>query len=367
MLAEILHKVAAQEYQEKEDSHYRSRPSLAGPERCIRQMVYWRLGTVATPLPGRGVLVFDDSNWHEELTADWIRKSAYKLHSQQMAVEVQMEGFPFTLRGKIDGIIEDFDANEYLWEHKAVSHFSWQEMAKGEPHIDYLAQDSIYLRGLHSVSPGIRDLILLIKNKNTAQYLEFLATYFYEQDELLVRSMHTSTEGMEETEINKSYPNIVRDCFAKFQAVEDYASRNEFPSRQYEKDHWRCEYCQYHETCWANYEAEFQALAAGADLSDLEELCGYYLETSMHANEMKKENEELKEKIKKVLLEKGVREGLAGKYIIKNSLVHSVRIDKTLIPATILGLCEKENFYEKLTINLRKEVKQNGAKKVHGD
>jgi len=376
MLAELLHKIASQKYQEKENNHYRPRPSLAGPERCIRQMVYWRLGIPATPLPGRAVVIFDDSSFHEELTADWIRQSAYKLHSQQMVVEAQMDGFPFKLKGKIDGILEDFEGNESLWEHKAVSHFSWQEMAKGEPHIDYLAQDSIYLRGLHNVSPHIRDLILLIKNKNTAQYLEFIATYFYEQDELVVRSMHTSTEGMEETEINKSYPNIVKNCFEKFQAVEDFALQKNFPyilpPRQYDKDHWRCEYCQYHETCWANYEAEFQALGTGVDLSDLEELCAYYLETSSHVNEMRKENEELKEKIKKTLAEKGAREGTTQRYVIKNSLVKSCRIDKTMIPASILNLCEKENFYEKLTINLKKEskkkgVKENGAKTVHTD
>lgn len=361
MLAEILHKIGAQQYQEKGNNHYKPRPSLAGPERCIRQMVYWRLDTPAKPLPGRGVFIFDDSNWHEELTADWIRQSAYKLHSQQMVVEAMMDGFPFTLKGKIDGILEDFEGNESLWEHKAVSHFSWNEMAKGVPHTDYLAQDSIYLRGLHIISPQIRDLTLLIKNKNTAQYLEFIATYFYDHDELVVRSMHTSTEGMEETEINKSYPNIVRDCFAKFQAVEDYASSKELPRRQYDKDHWRCEYCQYHETCWANYEAEFQALAVGADLQDMEELCAYYLETSSHANEMRKENEELKEKIKKALAEKGVREGTTARYLIKNNLVKSMRIDKTLIPATILAYCEKESFSERLSINLKNEFKKKGG------
>lgn len=367
MLAELLHKIASQKYQEKGNNRYRPRPSLAGPDRCIRQMVYWRLGIPATPLPGRAVVIFDDSSFHEDLTADWIRQSAYKLHSQQMAVEAQMDGFPFTLKGKIDGIIEDFEGNESLYEHKAVSHFSWQEMAKGEPHLDYLAQDSIYLRGLHSVSPNIRDLILLIKNKNTAQYLEFIATYFYEEDELVVRSMHLSTEGMEETQINKSYPNIVRDSFVKFQAVEDYASSKELPKRQYNKDHWRCDYCQYNVHCWEGYEAEFQALGTEAEIPELEDLCAYYLETSSHANEMKKENEELKEKIKKTLADKGVREGTAGKYIIKNSMVKSTRIDKTLIPTPILGLCERESFYEKLTINLKKEVKKNESTKVHSD
>jgi len=365
MLAELLHKIAGQKYQEKEgNKKYYPRPSLAGPERCIRQMVYWRLNTPAKPLPGRGALVFDDSSWHEELTADWIRQSAYKLHSEQMKVKAEMDGFSFALSGSIDGILEDISGKEFLWEHKAISHFSWQEIAKGQPRLDNLTQSAIYLRGLHAVSPNITDLILLYKNKNTAQYVEFLGHYDYDTDTLNITSMHSSVEGMEETPLDLTYPDIVRNAFEKFQDVENFATENKIPPRQYDRDHWRCEYCQYNQVCWENYEQEFQALGTDEELPELEDLCGYYLETSMHLREMKKENDELKAKIKEVLKAKGIREGKTKRYIIKNALVKSVRIDKELIPLPVLAVCQKESFSERLTINLKKEAK-NGKSEIH--
>jgi len=371
MLAELLHKVAAQEYQEKEDSHYYPRPSLSGPDRCIRQMVYWKMETPATPLPGRAAMVFDDSNWHEELTADWIRKTAYKFHSKDLPTDSHREGYPFRLKGKIDGIIQDIMDYDRHYEHKAINHFKFYESAKGKPPLDNLSQVCVYIDGLSEICSEITESILLLKNKNTAQYLEFSIEYLREKDLCLVKSMIMSGEGMDPTPLNLEFPNIVRDSFAKFQAVEEFASRKELPPRQYAKDYWRCEYCQYHEVCWANYEAEFQTLGTGADLQDMEELCAYYLETAGHLSEMKKENEELKEKIKKALLEKGVREGTTDRYIIKNNLIKSMRIDKTLIPAPFLGLCEKEGFSERLSINLKKEFKKKEAKengaKIHID
>jgi len=93
MIADIIPKLA--EF-EREDWKYKPRPSNAGPERCIWQMVYHGLEAPKEPLPGRALLVFDDSSWHEELTAGWIRKSAYKLHSEQMKVEIESQGIRLT-------------------------------------------------------------------------------------------------------------------------------------------------------------------------------------------------------------------------------------------------------------------------------
>ncbi len=360
MLAELIHKIAAQEYKEKENSSYHPRPSLAGPDRCIRQMVYWNLKTPAKPLPGRGVMIFNDSSWHEELTADWIRKSSYKLHSQQMKVTASRKGYSFVLNGRIDGIVEDMQGIEYLFEHKAVSHFSWQEMAKGNVSADYLSQMCLYMSGLEKVSPTYR-AILLVKNKNTAQYLEFLITYSNFADMCIVESMTNSIGGMETIELKKEYPFIVESCFSKFKAIEEFASKKELPKRQYEVDHWRCDYCAYHQTCWEGYEKEFQALGTEAELQEAEDLCAYYLETSGHILTMSKEKDMLKAKIKKVLADKGAREGTTKRYIVTNKLIKSLKIDKSLIPVNILPDCQKESFSERLNIRLKKEAK-NGKK-----
>ena len=101
MLADILHKLSTEE-----EHPYYPRPSLAGPERCVRQLVYQGLGMPKEPLPGRTYHVFDDGTFHEELTADWIRKSAFQIHSQQMGVDCGTEQ-GIHLQGSIDGVITD--------------------------------------------------------------------------------------------------------------------------------------------------------------------------------------------------------------------------------------------------------------------
>ncbi|MEW6680001.1 MAG: hypothetical protein AB1297_03115, partial [bacterium] len=130
-----------------------------------------------------------------------------------------------------------------------------------------------------------------------------------------------------------------------------YASQKTIPKRQYERDSWHCDYCPYSEKCWENYQQEFEELATEVDLTEeLETICAYYLETNMHRKEMEKEEEKLKENIKNVLKEKGVREGIAGKYIIiiTGKLIESYETVR------------KSYFQERLKIFLKKEVKENG-------
>ncbi|MDP2816387.1 MAG: hypothetical protein Q8O19_06885, partial [Rectinemataceae bacterium] len=66
MFAELINQVAKQN-QRLDKGPYRSRPSSAGPEKCIRALVYAAMGVPAMPFPGRAILTFDDSSWDEEL------------------------------------------------------------------------------------------------------------------------------------------------------------------------------------------------------------------------------------------------------------------------------------------------------------
>ena len=84
MLADLIIKIAGMEA--KKEAEYRPRPSSAGPERCLRQLVYRAQGITGKPIGNRFIMVLDDSSWHEELTADWIRKSAFQLLDQQKKV-----------------------------------------------------------------------------------------------------------------------------------------------------------------------------------------------------------------------------------------------------------------------------------------
>src|SRR5215475_8587049 len=159
MIASILPKVAGlEEHHEK----YRVRPSgvtvihqgeVHG--RCPRATVYDRLGFEPQPMPGRAVILLEDSSFHEILTADWIRQSPYRLHSEQMGIDCfEVPGITLpawhcdvchklygrlipakqcqfcrqpgdVLHGHIDGILQDIANVERLYEHKAINHFSF--------------------------------------------------------------------------------------------------------------------------------------------------------------------------------------------------------------------------------------------------
>ncbi|MDP2366348.1 MAG: hypothetical protein Q8M94_21555, partial [Ignavibacteria bacterium] len=181
MIADIIHKVV--QMGAEEEHSYHPRPSMAGPERCIRQMVYHSLNIGREPLPGRSLMIMDDSRWHEELTADWIRKTAYQFSSQQMKVEIGFMGSP-AMSGNIDGILTDMAGQDILLEHKALNHFTFQRLEDGGLPLDYLTQCALYLRGVQTVNPDLKNGLLLVKNKNTSAYLEFLL--IYESDYLTV-------------------------------------------------------------------------------------------------------------------------------------------------------------------------------------
>jgi len=349
MLADILPKVAGQ-FQEEPHEYY-PRPSLAGPERCIRQIVFWARGTEAKPLPGRSLFVFDDGNWHELLTADWIKKSAFRLHSEQMEVEVEERGL--VLRGHIDGIITDLLGVDRLWEHKALNCFTFDRVWNGELPLDYITQVSIYLRGLQDVNPDITEGLLLIKNKNTAQFLELLIQYDPEADKATVIEARRS-DG-EQRDIGEEISDITHAAFEKFRVVKSHVEEGTLPARQYDRDHWRCSYCQFSETCWEGYEEEFEKLTDDAAFDqEITDLCGYYLEASMHAKEMKKEADRLKNQIRELLKEKGVRKGKAGPYLVERRLQKRETLRREKVPQSIWDVYKEIKEFEVLTIRKSK-------------
>ena len=343
MLAEILPKIAAMENREYD---FRPRPSLAGPERCIRQMVFWGMGVPRAPMPGRAIMVFDDSSWHEELTADWLRKTAYKFHSQQMPVQCRA---PMG-KGLIDGIVTDIEGVDRLLEHKAISHFSFQRLWEGSlvwekplP-MDYLTQTAIYLDGLQKINPEIEEGILLAKNKNTAQYVEYRIKYSWDSLGLIEI---VNSQG-ERREINTLIPNIYQSAIDKFNEVMARIAERKLPKRQYGMDDWHCKYCGWYGECWKNYEQEFNDLPVDVVLDDgIAEKCKRYKELG----EAEKEKKELSKELKALMVEKEARKARAGEYIISRSLQKRKDLDKELIPADVLVQAEKESMFEKLTVS----------------
>jgi len=351
MIADLILKVAAMT-NEKEHDFY-PRPSSAGPERCIRQMVYHGLNTPRTPLPGRAVMIFSDSSFHEILTADWIRQTAFQLHSEQMRVKCR----PPMTDGGIDGIITDVLGVDRLWEHKAINHFTHQRYWGGELPLDNLAQCAIYIDAIQQeLNPELMEGILLLKNKNTAQYMEFLVEYDQNVDCLTVINSVYSTG--ETKKINHPIHDIVQSACDKFNRVLDYIDKAILPKRQYDIDHWRCDYCGYNGNCWKGYVYEFEELKTDTELpNEIADTVRYRQETAAHILEMKKENDVISKKIKDILKDAGAREGRAGEYICKLKLMETNKIDKALLTPAELEKATKKGFSERLYISKVKEGK----------
>ncbi|HRR41345.1 MAG TPA: hypothetical protein P5244_08950 [Syntrophales bacterium] len=359
MIAEIIPKIAGQFAEEEQGYH--PRPSMAGPERCIRQMVYHALGIERRPFPGRALLVFDDGRWHEELSLDWLRKSAFQVNSEQMLINISFPGFGLSLIGHIDALLTDILGNDYLLEHKAINHFTFQRYWDGQLPLDYITQVCLYLRGLQAVNPELRRAILLIKNKNTAAYLEFLIEYDQSTDLALIIEM-TDSSGEKKT-LDAKIENICRDAFTKFQTVEDYCKKRTLPKRQYFIDDWHCDYCGWAAACWENYKEEFKALSEDVALSEeIETMARYYKELGAQKSDIEKEYKALSEKVREALKAVGAREGRAGEYILKLSLIEKKRIDPELLTDMEREKATVTSFYERLNVSApkRKERKENG-------
>lgn len=315
MLAEIFTKLAEAEGGGR--GKFYPRPSLAGPDRCMRSMVYWKLEYPPEPFPGRTFLVFDDGNWHEQLTLDWLRKSAFKPHSEQMEVFCR----PPMKKGTIDWLVGTALKEDIHVEHKAINHFTFQRFWNDELPNDYLTQTAIYNEAIQSqLNPDCKRSVLLIKNKNTAQYLEFLCEYRLDLDILTVCSKTLSTG--ETVDLNIEITNIVNDACDKFRKVLAYAEQKVLPKRPYEIDDWHCEYCGWGKTCWEGYEKEFKKLKIGKLDFDTEvpDHVWHYKELGIGINQDKKLRESLCKEIKKAMIENDLKQAVAGDYICKLTL-----------------------------------------------
>jgi len=359
LISEVILKVAGMEAEESKP--YYPRPSIAGPERCLRQMVYWASNTPRDKrISDRAIVVMNDSSFHETLTEDWLNKTAFRLHSQQMEVEIAELDFynpPFILKGHIDGIITDMLGFEALYEHKAINYFTHNRYEAGEYPLDYITQCCLYIVGVSKLNPEITKAVLLIKDKNTSAYLDYVIDYDTDKDiAKIVEMSHSNGKKL----IGDPEPlfvmeNVVQGAIDRFRQVYEYVQNKTLPDRQYEINSWHCEYCQWQETCWAGYEEEYQQLAQDTVLDmEIEDLCRYYLELNAHLKEMEKEKDELKAKIRQVLKAANASKGKAGQYVIHNRLDKYQSLNKEKIPESILKQAMETKYKEVLTIRLIK-------------
>lgn len=354
MLADVIPKIAAEGQEDKQP--YRPRPSLAGPERCIRQLVYYATGTPPKPLAGRALLIFDDSSWHEELTADWIRKSAFQLHSTQMEVETPIG------KGRIDGIITDLMGVDVLWEHKAINHFTFERIGNGAWPLDYFTQCALYLVGLQKVNPDMDRVLLLLKNKNTAQYLELLLRYDRVDDTLtLLEIVRSDGQRIAGTFVME---RVVAAAKEKFAQIEEHKAQRTLPPRPYEYGtEFPCGYCPYAGPCWAGYQQEFTALTTDAALDqELVDAAAYYCETRGHISDMEDEKDKAKETILRLMNAQGIRHGKTSQYALTLAMREKTSWDEAQIPADIVNRAKRRTPYVQLDVRKLKvkEATNNG-------
>lgn len=263
-LANLIQKIAGES--RKEDYPYSPRPSLAGPERCIRQLVYYCMGAPRKAFGDRFALTIDDSSFHEDLTFDWVRQSAFTVHSEQMEVSLP----PPMNVGHIDAVITNEANEDVLVEHKAYNHFTFNRIADGELPLDNLTQIALYSYGIQKhLNPKCQYALLLCKNKNTAQYVDYFMRYHLGRDQLEI--IESCNNAGEIKAIDRKIDLIVLDAVEKFVEVERLAEKMTLPRRPYDYDDWQCSYCPYQDACWQGYEQEFAELRTDGefDATDL--------------------------------------------------------------------------------------------------
>lgn len=378
MLAEILHKVAGFE---KHEGVYYPRPSLSGPERCIRQMVYWASKIpINKALADRFVMILDTSAWHELLTADWIQKSAYKLHSAQMGVDVvELDFLPDIgthpcfqcdkenpkeipnnmLHGHLDGLLQNMLEVDVHYEHKAINHFTFNRYWAGVFPLDYFSQCCLYNRALRKDIPSLEHSLLLIKNKNTEQFIDYLIFYDAKIDTAHIKEMNNSNG---ERQIGSPYllsiPNIVNDAINKFATVHYHTENKTLPERPFEYGtDFPCGYCSWEDTCWEGYGEEFAARSDTAQLPESYlDACRYYLELSGHITAMTKEKEQIRDQISAALKELNTKQAKLNEYIVSSRLQAYTSVDKSA-PQELIKRCTKTTWSEVINIRKPKEKK----------
>lgn len=387
MIVDLLPRIAADiANEERRRVPWRPRCSSAGTERCVRAEVYRALGATPAPLPGRTALVFDDGAWHEELSLDLMRKSAYRVHSEQLAVDPAVvpgshDGYycgvckrmveKDMLHGHLDAMLTSPTGEDYVLEHKSASRFSFQRWASGhEVPWDYVTQSAFYVYGARLVGAKCDRAILVVKNKDTSAYLEFVIdvpTRIGNGEEATVIESATVMEGEQAVGIlladeHRSRRRLLGDAIDRFTEVVACRDTKALPSRPFEFGHWRCDYCAFGTECWRGYTEDAREakadppIALGRDDADL-------VRAVAAANAVKSQSDrvarDLKAKLKVRLMELGTRAAWAedgeATYRVRLDVRSRTTLDADLVPDAVRKAAEKVTEFEVLAVSQQRK------------
>jgi len=383
MFIEAIHGAAQMGISE---STYRPRPSMAGPERCLRQIVYKGLGVEGTPFGARLAMVLQDGNAHEDVSINVLNHTLLHIHGEQRPINIvnampwrtqhpnyscsvcpPINGQPIiipatTMHGHIDYLGRDLFGEDHLGEHKGVvSHIFKRYWDEEKDPLDYFTQIAFYLRGLHEADLPIHDGGLLIKNKDTSAYLEFEFHYQYDSDTLTVPTV-TYAPGLMQRVINKTYEGLFHNAIEKFRLADQHIADRVLPPRLNDDDDTRCIYCPFQDVCWADYQRPplTQELALRPDLIPIaQEL--FHLEEELGPK--KKRQEELKDTLIKELTLVHAKRALTEE--LELTLTHGTqeRIDQDRLPIGLKKAFSKIIPTQRLTVKRPKPPKAQSAKR----
>lgn len=339
-------------------STYRPRPSLAGPERCIRQLVYKGRG-VPEPPPGRRLaMIFRDGHAHEDTSLEFLQDSAFLIHGEQLPIDIENAYWwrtdhasfrcpecskaaghdvwiPATrLHGHIDALATTLVGDTYLFEHKSVvSHFFRRYWEEGKTPFDYFTQVVIYLRGLKEKGIVISAGALVIKNKDTGAILEFEFTYNHDDDVLTITAI-IKAPGHEYKRVHHEYPSLYEEALRRFEEVDRHIANKTLPARLDNPDDIRCEYCGHRDLCWEDYEAPTlteRLLIPESLKSQAEE----FIELDDRLSPLEKRHKELKDTLKAEFGQLHIAQAYVGDRILDLATVMQTRLDEARLPVML--------------------------------
>jgi hypothetical protein len=337
---------------------YRPRPSLAGPERCLRQLVYKGRGTPEPPVGRRLAMVFEDGHQHEETTLTFLKHSLFVLVAEQLPITIH-NAFPWRsqypdyrcpecskaqgqdiripatdLHGHLDGLLKGLLGTIYLLEHKAVvSHYFRRYWEEEQTPLDYFTQIVMYLRGLNEEGCPVTQGALVIKNKDTGAILEYEFHYDYAEDLLTVTAI-IKAPGHEYKKVQHLHHRLYFNAIDRFETVDRHVTEQTLPARLDDMDDIRCQYCPHADHCWENIQpaALTEHISIPETLrSDAEE----FITLDQQLTPLEHRHKELKDKIKPALIAMDVAEATVGQHLLVLSKCTSTRLDESRLPIAL--------------------------------
>lgn len=200
---------------ERIDGFYKARQSsrektafyVSDAGKCPRAVWFSRKGYPKKPMEPRAMRVFE----HGDHTHMRFMSALFSL-GLVTAVEVSIPENEF-IHGRADAIIS-IDGEPYVVELKSVNSFKFKQ---GDINPDHVKQLQLYLH-FFKIKKGV----LLYENKDNQELQEFLVEYD---------------------------PEFVKKLLDFFAKLKEKVDTNEIPNIPADIERWRCEYCDYIESC----------------------------------------------------------------------------------------------------------------------